>query len=28
LPLYPGMSQDAVAYVIEQVIEVVAGARR
>jgi dTDP-4-amino-4,6-dideoxygalactose transaminase len=28
LPIYPGMSQDAVAYVIEQVIEVVVSARR
>ena len=28
LPIYPGMSRDRVAYVIEQVIEVVANARR
>jgi dTDP-4-amino-4,6-dideoxygalactose transaminase len=28
LPVYPGMSKDQVAYVIEQVIEVVANARR
>jgi dTDP-4-amino-4,6-dideoxygalactose transaminase len=28
LPIYPGMSSDQVAYVIEQVIEVIANARR